>query len=373
VTPKACFSIYRSENADPMGYGVYLTRFIRQGAALFVKNYQMFGRRLPPKVLNRHRNGIALREVIVLIAILLALLTLGSPYLLQLRAKSRRAACERNMLLVSFALSEYEQQMGGFPGYRQRQLSDDEMSRNVGWVFSTLPYLRPSSTINTTPWAHVFELYGAAGEDDMKGDDPATRIGMLLCPAAPGIGEMPPAACHFVANGGLPDADMDGRVATDALPDWPANGVFLDATRAGSPKIGISYIQQRDGTEMTLLLSENTAAGPWSNGKERELVFLWDNARWDGGAGRVSAFNEGFADTENSLATARASSFHVGGANVVFVSGASRVLSDSIDQDVFVAMMATENAALRTPGETSPLPPPFGPGTAEPEPSIKSE
>ena len=373
-----------------MGYGVYLTRFIRQGVALFVKKYRMFGLPIPLKGVSSRRAGVAIREVVVVIFVILIVFILGAPILLQMRSKSRRAACERNQRLVGFALFEYEQQHGSFPGYRNWQLPDDSDSRVVGWVFSTLPYLRSNSKPESPArWASVFDEFGPAGSEETRGKDSATRISMLLCPATPVAADAPDSACHFVVNGGLPDAIVLGRPdpapksgdetkpAIRALPDWPANGVFLDATHEGSLRTGLLYVQERDGADSTLLLSENTAGGRWSEGTESELVFLWDNARWESGKGRVFGFNRRFDNTPNSLETARASSFHAGGANVVFVSGATRFLSDSIDQSVFVALMTSENAALRVPGQLKPLPPPFGtppfgslpakPGTVEPE------
>lgn len=308
----------------------------------------------------RRRRGLALREFVIIGAILSFFFMLLAPILLQMRAQSRQTSCLRNLQHVGRATLEYEELNGNFPGYRDWQNPSEPGGRRIGWVFKVVPYLRTDPTaerFTPGPWAGIHDRHGPGGDPATRGTEPDVSVPLLICPSLTPPENAPPTYANYVANGGLPDAHL---IADDALPDWPQNGVYLDYTVPGSPKTSVSYVQQRDGADMTLMLSENTAAGAWSRDEEAELTFLWDNAEPNAPNRQVLRINREFKQLEASIRRARPSSFHVGGVNVVFVGGGSRFLSDGIDESVYVALMASDNTALKTPGKTTPLPLPYG-------------
>ena len=298
--------------------------------------------------------GLAAREVVVLLLILAAAITIFFPYIFQSQVRARRRMCERRQIELAKALIRCESFRGEYPGYRNVQATgSDGRPVPTGWVFPVLPYL------GFGQWGETFRTYGPDGEEAQRGQTPSIFIADLTCPETP-----PRDAAQrkgwtsFVANTGQPDASP-----TDDFPaDWPANGVFLDRLAPNVPRCTLAYLEAHDGAERTLLLAENTDAGLWTDASEARVGFVWVPNLVDGrpdSGDRVLRINAERRRGDNSLRFARPASFHGGGVNVAFASGGTQFIMEKIDYLVFVQLMTPDDHGLKIPGSDQPVSPPF--------------
>jgi hypothetical protein len=349
----------------------------------------MFQRRPLSATRDRYRQsrtGIARRDIIVslfVVGLLICVLVLWIP---PGREDSRRTTCQHRQWAVAKAILEYEAVNGQFPGYQNLQAEDAMRTpRPTGWVFPLLPYLRPprqqlvrkseggdlgnlaadndSAERPPPPYLQIFEEYGPAGPDERRGQPPTRSILELICPSGAGS-ELPktPNRCYWIANAGMPDAPTSGNLP----PDWPANGVFLDlfGCGGGDDKLAtsVAFVEEHDGAESTLLLSENMDAGEWTDDTEAKVGFVW----WpevEGGpqapAQQILRINERAGEGDGSIQFARPSSLHRGGVNVVFVSGRQQFLNQQINELVVARLMMSNSREAKFPGTDQPVPPPY--------------
>jgi hypothetical protein len=321
------------------------------------------------------REGRTTREIVVAAVVVLVLALLLAPYLLQQRATSRRNFCELRQIELARAVTRFEVEQGYYPGYRSAIFSagrfpddsgDQEASPPIGWVYSLLPYLElpaAQQANEPTSFRQLFLQHGPSGPDDLRGRVPQEEFfGNLLCPTDPrSDGPRDRAICSFVANAGMPDAEP-----TEEGPlDWPANGVFLDAfTPPLFPVTPLSRAQlnEGDGSEHTLLLSENLDSGLWIDHEESRVGLLWVPHLVDGQpdpGDQLLRINEQGGKGDGSIRFARPSSFHPGGVNVVFASQRSQFLSQDIDYVVYAHLMTTDITSVTLPGSQAPAPAPY--------------
>ena len=305
--------------------------------------------------------GLAAREVVVLLLILAAAITIFFPYIFQSQVRARRRMCERRQIELAKALIRCESFRGEFPGYRNAQaIGSDGRPIPTGWVFPVLPYLGFNDAKQLPgPWGETFRTHGPDGDAALRGQTPSVFIADLTCPETP-----PRDAAQrkgwtsFVANTGQPDA-----TPTEEFPaDWPANGVFLDRLAPGATRCTLAYFETHDGAERTLLLSENTDTGLWTDFLEARVGFVWVPNLVDGrpdSGDRVLRMNADRRRGDGSLRVARPASFHGGGVNVAFASGSTQFIMEKIDYLVFVQLMTPDDRGLKIPGSDQPVSPPF--------------
>ena len=305
--------------------------------------------------------GVAAREVVVLLLILAAAGVILFPYIFQSQVRARRRMCERRQIELAKALIRYESFRDEFPGYRNAQATDSE-GRPIptGWIFPVLPYLGFNDAKQLPgPWFDTFRKHGPDGDAPLQGQPPSLFVADLTCPESP-----PRDAAQrkgwtsFVANAGQPDA-----TPTDEFPaDWPANGVFLDRLPRNTPRCTLAYLVAHDGAERTLLFSENTDAGLWTDFSEARVGFVWVPNLVDGRpdpGDRVLVINADRRRGDGSLRFARPASFHTGGVNVAFAGGGTQFITERIDYLVFVQLMTPDDRGLKVPGSDQPVQPPF--------------
>jgi prepilin-type processing-associated H-X9-DG protein len=188
----------------------------------------------------------------------------------------------------------------------------------------------------------------------------------LVCPAdSPEKGKPTGAWLSYVANSGMPDV-----AGTEFPSDWPANGPFLDRFAAPlganvllAPRdVSLAWIDERDGTGQTLMLSENLDAAKWTDTDEARVGFVWVANQVDGEPNpgnllhRINA-ERGLGD--GSIRFARPSSNHPGGVNVMYCDGRSEFLTETIDYLVLVRLMTPDDLDLKLAGTDKPVDPPF--------------
>jgi hypothetical protein len=339
--------------------------------------------------------------MLVTILVVGLLICFLAPLIVRRRERTRRIDCQRRQLAVARAIREYEAAQLRFPGYRNLQATDRVgKPRPTGWVFPILPYLGPPAADEKRersgdgsggleagdravdrspdlPYGSLFAEYGPHGPDGKRGARPTCHIPELLCPA--GAAPDPPTEsnrCFWVANAGMPDAASDDNWP----PDWPANGVFLDAfgrvEQDHDGRVSVPYIEQHDGLANTLLISENLDSGEWTDDTEARVGFVWRPQPEPGAsetADRLLHINQFAGQGDGSIRFARPSSFHGGGVNVVFADRKTQFLNEQIDYVVFARLMMCNSHNTKFPGTDRPVPPPYRvvesePTTAKPGP-----
>lgn len=324
----------------------------------------------------RHRLGFTLVELLVVIAIIGLLVALLLPAIQSAREAGRRTACMNNMRQIGIATLAYEGQFRRFPGLFDKldtsRTSDDASELYMTWAVELMPFLERRK---------LFTRY-------MNGGTPDKYVELMICPSD-SQKQGTPAANSYVANGGQLGSSTEQKAA---------NGPFLN--RALTPGIRMREGQWLDGREYTLAYSENIDAGrfdvagwsgygqPSNDPQEYPIdqkylpndvvwspVFLWNpglptehqliNGSLEicrrppgppeGSCGcemvsplRFSSECDGEWQRSRSW-RARPKSQHPGGVNVVYGGGRSVFISESINYDVWRALMTPNDEQSNSP------------------------
>lgn len=320
----------------------------------------------------KRKSGLTRSELVAIVAMITLGFALLVPFIHQQKVQSQRNFCELRQIHTAFAVLHQASQAGQFPGYKNlRAIDADGRRQPTSWVFPALPYLFPSNVqiifdaesgkyevagldqIPAGPYTEVQMKYGPDASLQTRGTAPEIFIKELVCPA-----DRPPGSARvlartsFVVNTGQPDV-----LATDDIPaDWLANGMFTDQFTATGPRAkshSIDSLNDQDGSDYTLLLSENIDAGRWTDTDEAQVGFVWvagfvDNEPAPGRA--VHRINQQIGLGDGSIRFARPSSYHPGGVNAVFCSGRTTFLNDEIEYLVFAQMLSSDDSAVMLPG-----------------------
>jgi len=332
-----------------------------------------------PAVSARKRNAFTLVELLVVIAIIGTLIALLLPAVQRARESSRRSSCLNNLKNVALAAAQYETRFKHYlPSMEEmpfQQRLSESGERFTTWCVLLLPDMEHQS---------AFDEY-AKGENPI----PSIYIDTYVCPSDSAklrSGN----SCNYVANAGA------------AMPvkfQKPANGPVLN--RIFDPKMAVIEGHWKDGRDHTLAFSERTnlpggfddigwnglkkdpnsksgsdgppggdggvdpvdRKGVTDEGKDRTWgpVFVWQtvsnmkeayiNSRYDATCPPDKCYPN--IDTtgrhvptdcsmECNIARAinsRPSSEHGGGVNVAYGSGRATFMRETIDYDVFRALM----------------------------------
>lgn len=336
------------------------------------------------------RRGLARRDVAVIVLLAGIALLLMFPWILQQQTQSRRNLCDKRQQDLAKAITLYEEVNEWFPGYRNLQAIDrNGRRRPASWVFASLEYYEFDAKGNVGPYAEMIEKYGPLGDDQTRGQPPEMYIAALVCPEnLPPGNKATPGWLSYVANCGLPDVEP-----TDGFPpDWPANGVFLDRFREpvrnvypyvvtgefllehddDEPQEDGKHDAEREsdndhrrpflGGSYTLLISENVDSGLWTDTSEAQIGFMWTPtlaAPHEPPAVQILHINQRRGEGDGGIEFARPASYHVGGVNVAYVSGATAFINESISPVVLARAMAPDDAGITWPGSDEPIGKPY--------------
>ncbi|MBN1909218.1 MAG: DUF1559 domain-containing protein, partial [Pirellulales bacterium] len=249
-----------------------------------------------------NRLGFTLVEMLVVVVIIGLLAAMITPAVVAARARARQAQCAHNQGQVAQGILSYEGSKKHFPGYANRTGGVSRMAgttsitvaAEASWVVAILQDLNR---------ADLWDQWRAGNVPGTANDVTQIGIDMLVCPA-----DSPPepGALSFVANCG--QADAAGNPSLNIPPDWPANGLFHRRYFPSGGKggalnkpivVNVSLGDIKDGTQHTLLLSENVQARQWGDASEIYAGMLWcPHSSHHGHAGHESGINSDF-DTES--------------------------------------------------------------------------
>jgi prepilin-type N-terminal cleavage/methylation domain-containing protein/prepilin-type processing-associated H-X9-DG protein len=253
--------------------------------------------------------GFTLIELLVVIAIIGVLISLLLPAVQSAREAARRVQCTNNLSQIGLAMHSYiathEVLPPGAVDPTSPVLSQPK-GYHHNWISQVLPFMEQRGVYNALNFDHgVYEGANSTAR--------ATTMRTLLCPSDPGPGRNPEppssyAGCHH---------DVEAPIAADN------HGLlFLNSA--------VILEEILDGSSNTLLVGERRLEADlgWASGTRATLRNTGTPINPTRMAGRVGApaatppapnFVGGF------------SSYHPGGANVVFGDGSVRFLKDSID------------------------------------------
>jgi prepilin-type N-terminal cleavage/methylation domain-containing protein len=320
----------------------------------------------------RHGRRLAftLVELLVVIAIVGVLLALLLPAVQRARESGRRSSCLNNQRQIALATLQYEEKFRRFPGLFEK--------------WETLRASPIAARVATTTWPVLLlgELERQQLYDEYHtGQLPNVYVDLFICPSD-SLKRRVGAETSYVANGGILGA---------ALVQSLANGVFVNRVwDAGMAMLDAHWV---DGRDHTLAYTENVNASFYDEegwniwyvadttyasmvgthyclGLDRTFnpVFLWaldpkDRVPINGaGADDVDvarcerAFDRRFecrtcGDKAGQAAASRArpSSDHSGGVNVAFGSGRVLFLRETIDYQVYIALMTSNDKKSASP------------------------
>jgi prepilin-type N-terminal cleavage/methylation domain-containing protein/prepilin-type processing-associated H-X9-DG protein len=285
------------------------------------------------------KRGFTIVELLVVIAIIGMLMALLVPAVQVAVGRARQANCLNNTKQIGMALYTQATSKGYFPGRLSMMMDssgadpivDVNGQEGVTWVMQILPNLEQQ----------VLQDYLRDLGTMYPADTSSMYLPVLICPSdVPSANNVP--ALSYVVNGGIQDLPVsDPKIR----PDIKANGIFHDLrnplTRSGL-QVGLDEIV--DGASTTIMASENVDAGYWNSLEELDHAIVWNVER----RLRINDLRGTRVPGDYSdYGFARPSSYHSGGANVVFCGNNATFLRDSIDYRVYVQLMTPDGRKSR--------------------------
>ncbi|MGI6401619.1 MAG: DUF1559 domain-containing protein [Thermoguttaceae bacterium] len=314
--------------------------------------------------------GFTLIELLVVISIIGMLAGLMLPAVQSAREQGRRATCINNQRNIALALVQCEQTKGSFPQWRT-SVTYDAVGGNsitISWIPQIFPFVEQQQ---------IYDLIQTEGY--VPGESDVTL------------------ETFFCKSAGTPDTNMNSYVincgAVDGYPYQP-DGVDYYVTHDRTKNYGmatdglyrgakLSMNDVKDGTTNTVLLSENLQAGTIWSSEEFQVGFCenaldpdnYDNDGYNQGyvyqpSGELSVDARGLIEsvvaplplrinTYRDLVTgyeianaytgeqnlnywnwARPSSSHPGVVVAAMVDGSTRVVSESVNHEVWTKALA---------------------------------
>jgi hypothetical protein len=214
--------------------------------------------------------------------------------------------------------------------------SKDPYGRFPGWV--------GVGADNVTPVSWVMQLFPFIGRQNLY-DNPGAGsfVEILVSPADDGPKDQP--RLSYVVNGGLPDGSdpvTDGGLPAGTTTGDAVDGIFYDHTVALDSRIYQSRDSVTDGLGQTMLLSENIDARNWTDVTEPYQCVLWQSIATPFAVNKEINMGVGLAMDQT---LARPSSHHPGGVVAAFADGTSRFIVETVDADVYRAMLTAKGQA----------------------------
>lgn len=324
------------------------------------------------------RRAFTLVELLVVISIIGMLVSLLLPAVQQAREAGRRNTCANNMRNVALAVQNFAGAKGVYPGYRDVlsvNVNNASVPYAVSWVTPLLPYLERTDIY--TLWRNGLQ----------NGQTQFTQVYMniLACPSNPTGATTGTTICAFVANSGMLDtiSALASRGGAPAYPaDWRDNGIFFNVYTPTAvapannyyplpnpgPIVTMTpdYVTIRDGSSLTLLLSENLDSATWGDlanaggyglhppqyaATESANCFVWwPDAKPHPSVLINSSQQSATVGTPPQNWWLRPSSNHPSGVNVSFCDGHTRFISQDISYPVYCLLMTPYGSVSNTPG-----------------------
>lgn len=272
------------------------------------------------------KNAFSLVELLVVITIIGALMSMLLPAVNRARETAQRQVCASHQNQIALAMIGYDGTQSKLPGY-VNSVGTVNAAKPASWVVPILPYMDQNQLYDT--WT--------------KGNNPLVRqLEVLICPSdQAGAAE---GALSYVVNGGWYNPSLSDIPNDQNL----ANGAFFDRyTPGANTTMSLNFMSSSgsDGASNTLMLSENILADSWNapNAAKYHFAFVWQGTSGDAPypANRI---NGDLNATTLDWNHARPSSNHVGGVMASFFDRRTDFLAETIDYPVYRQLMTSSSA-----------------------------
>ncbi len=311
-----------------------------------------------------HSRAFTLVELLVVIAIIGTLVALLLPAVQKARESGRRSSCANSIRQIILATLHFEDRFNRYPGLIERTDPNRAVSQSalqtVNWPVVLLPDLEREQVYDANASGEQPNIYVATfvcPSDALK-----SRSGAELSYAANG-GRLGPTGIERVANGAFINRHYHGDMAT-------AEGHWIDGreyTLAYAENVNTKYY---DEVGWNIFQTADTMYDDDFVGKERTFnaVFLWslepetrvainapgvdpdEVAKCEQvGRRRYTSKSCNAAHGRAAASWARPASYHSGGVNVAFGGGRVIFLRETIDYNVYIALMTLNDRISDSP------------------------
>ena len=307
------------------------------------------------------RNAFTLVELLVVIVIIALLVGLLTPAIIAAREAARRAQCLNNLKNLGDGLIQFDLAKDRFPGYAENMPGQ---TNPVSWAVMVMPYIQRND---------IWDQFRRQNTTTPPVFPQAVELKFFACPSDQ---EKSTYQQSYVVNCGRWDPASSAPTVGPPSPlptDSPANGVFLYCPKTNGMHVTSPRIV--DGTQYTLLMSENLDAGPWiasTNLTSPPTISATTCTKdkvgmvWYVDPKNPNVIPEpppiGYQINDMKANQPRPSSNHPGGVNVFFCGGNAQFLREDIDYGVYARLMTPDgkNAVLsdlttKIPWQNTPL------------------
>lgn len=318
--------------------------------------------------LSRNR-AFTLRELLVAMAIISALIALAMPMFVAHRERARRAACVQNLKELALACHMHHDRLKRLPPASYLAGTGNNAGFNVAdlmapiggggpmngysWITRVLPYVKEGalfSHIDLDSAQSTFPVISTPGPGHYA-QPGQYSINLLRCPSVEGgrvcNNAVYPRRDYAVSNYACFAATHSGLVTNSSL---EPNGTITNSVR--KRHFGRTFASITDGTSDTLMLVETceTSCAAWIDGSCNWLVGM----PWKSPPGRDP--NSGFLTASTTTIQAKGyriasgwnwgpSSVHSSGTvNHALVDGSVRSISAEIDASLYIRMISADGA-----------------------------
>jgi prepilin-type N-terminal cleavage/methylation domain-containing protein/prepilin-type processing-associated H-X9-DG protein len=316
----------------------------------------------------RQDRAFTLVELLVVIAIIGVLIALLLPAVQAAREAARRSQCLNNLKQMGLSLLNHESAKGYFPRGRWNIIPSDTSKHVIGdrpgksndhsWQVLALPYAEQQNI------ARQYELNKAWFHTDNR---PAigALLAIFLCPSTPVQDRIDtsfstpgkPAAGDYGCTNGVGRSVWQAHSELGAYPgdsfDGEDNSQVIGVLTKALNRPQCKFKDIVDGAAATLLLVESAGKPDlYTNGRPGTLngepgnVFV--GCGW---ADPDSGFTVNAEPVINFHNDGEIYSFHVGGAQVCFADGHTKLLSETLDTVVGLALVTRAGEEV-LPGDT---------------------
>ena len=236
-------------------------------------------------VIQRHRSGFTLVELLVVIAIIAILIALLLPAVQAAREAARRAQCANNLKQIALAAHNYHSTHGRFPMAYVDCGTHSVWNNSIGWLGTTafaqiLPFLEQINVSDNYD-------YGERMNNPANKDIVGSQIPVYTCPSDDAKGRFAVhtryptlyARSNYVGCMGSNTMLLDNRGVHLVACPYPAHlkDKHLDSDGAFRIRYGRRTAEFLDGTSTTALFSEvlSGQAGPW------DIAMSYNQRLWD--------------------------------------------------------------------------------------------
>ncbi|MFN0051657.1 MAG: DUF1559 domain-containing protein [Planctomycetales bacterium] len=285
------------------------------------------------------RRGLTLVEFLVVVIVGFVLLGLLIPGIINARESARRSQCKLNLHQIGLALHNYHDQYRLFPPGYVSGAAPPSTANGWGWSAQLLPFMESSPIYSWTNF-------------NLPVDDPSNRrtaevvSPWYLCPS------------DAESKSPFPISDLQGTLVMNAGPSSYAaicgdSESRTDVTWANGPffrNSNTSIQEMRRGSSSTAIIGERAwgmAMGTWVGAPDRGILRAGSSNRWKQSTLPSPAFvlmRSGWINrfTDPAGGLDESSSFHPGGAHLLFGDGSVRfmaaVATDGPEHDLLDAM-----------------------------------